>query len=66
MTVPSRPVTTPVGLALLYSRDQLEPFPARCRADKLPEQFPPIVNQIRGSPEARCVDQITPLVPFEK
>ena len=64
-TPPSANATStskPVDIALLFVRDELQPWLSHPLSDTFPEQFPPTVPQLslwRQSTEAGLVDQIT-------
>jgi hypothetical protein len=65
-TLTSRPPTSnatsstkPLNVALLFVKQELQPFLAQPVSAILPEQFPPTVTQMRSAPEAGLVDQIT-------
>jgi hypothetical protein len=49
----------PLSIALLFLRDELQPWLAQPVVNTLPEQFPPAVDQMRSAPEAGLVEQIT-------
>ena len=49
----------PVDMAVLFIRDELQPFLSSPLSDTLPEDFPPSVAQMTAAPEAGLVDQIT-------
>jgi hypothetical protein len=49
----------PLNIALLFLRDELQPWIAQPVVNTLPEQFPPAVDQMRTAPEAGLVEQIT-------
>jgi hypothetical protein len=51
--------TKPLNVALLFLRDELQPWLSQPLAATLPEQFPPTVSQMHGAPEAGLVEQIT-------
>jgi hypothetical protein len=50
---------TPVTIALLFLRQELQPWLSQPVSNTLPEQFPPLVGQMTGAPEAPLVDQLT-------
>jgi hypothetical protein len=54
-----RSTTKPVDIALLFLRDELQPWLSQPLDQTLPEQFPPTVSQMANAPEAGLVDQIT-------
>ncbi len=51
--------TTPVDIAVLFVKPELQPWLDQPLSDTLPEQFPPTVEQMPTAPEAGLVDQIT-------
>jgi len=55
----SSSTTKPLNVALLFVKQELQPFLTQPLAAILPEQFPPTVSQMRAAPEAGLVDQIT-------
>lgn len=51
--------TKPLSIALLFLRDELQPWLSQPVVNTLPEQFPPAVDQMKSAPEAGLVEQIT-------
>jgi hypothetical protein len=49
----------PVTVALLFLRQELQPWLDQPLSNTLPEQFPPLVGQMTAAPEAPLVDQLT-------
>ena len=49
----------PLSIALLFLKDELQPWLAQPVVNTLPEEFPPSVEQMRTAPEAGLVEQIT-------
>jgi hypothetical protein len=54
-----RSTTKAVDIALLFLRDELQPWLTQPLNQTLPEQFPPSVSEMSSAPEAGLVDQIT-------
>ncbi len=54
-----RTTTQTVTIALLFLRDELQPWLTQPLEGTLPEQFPPTVSQMTQAPEASLVEQIT-------
>jgi len=53
------PSTKPVDIAVLFVREELQPWLTQPLSDTLPEEFPPTVAEMGSAPEAGLVDQIT-------
>ncbi len=53
------PASTPIDVAVLFVRGELQPWLDQPLSSTLPEQFPPTVAQMASAPEAGLVDQIT-------
>jgi len=53
------PTTKPVDIAVLFVREELQPWLTQPLSDTLPEEFPPTVAEMGSAPEAGLVDQIT-------
>jgi hypothetical protein len=56
---PNATTTKPVNIALLFLHDELSPWLGQPLSETLPEQVPPMVNEISQAPEASLVEQIT-------
>lgn len=61
-----RTTTQSVTIALLFLRDELQPWLSQPLAATLPEEFPPTVSQITQAPEASLVEQVTARGMFEE
>jgi hypothetical protein len=54
-----RATIKPVDIAVLFLREELQPWLSQPLNETLPEEFPPTVSQMASAPEAGLVDQIT-------
>lgn len=55
----SNATSTPLDIAVLFVRSELQPWLQQPLSETLPEQFPPTVDQMPNAPEAPLVEQIT-------
>ncbi len=56
---PNSTTTQPATIALLFLRDELQPWLSQPLAETLPEEIPPTVSEVTQAPEASLVEQIT-------